>query len=356
MSKLNFNDANLTIIIPVYNTESYLLRCLESVDNPNVNVIIVDDGSYDKSPQIIDCFCSTRDNFEAIHISNHGAAYARLVGLKNVKTEYFAFVDSDDIANIDNMLKLCDDMKVNDIKVGNGRMTVYLPGSKIPLNSRKWHKEKIDFDYDKLEFSNITCSLLDKIWHISASDLFMEESSQKLYEDLEFVYYVMAKQRTMLHSDSITYNYCMRSAANNGTSLSGLKPITSNGLEQLIGATTSMKNKFKDSGLYDKFSDELDSIIIKNFYQRMRVIMLSGLIENKKEMLSMVFGILDNYIPDWRDNPYYLEGFKGCEYNDYISYLLVEVYSRLHNIISVYKGEDVMTLLDEYNRTIILKK
>lgn len=289
-------EKKLTIIIPVYNTEKYLLRCLNSVDNPYVNIVIVDDGSIDKSHQIIDEFCANHENFKAIHISNHGPAYARLVGLKEVITEYFGFVDSDDVANIDNALKLCMDMDKNNIKVGNGRMNVYLPDMNIPFNSRKWKKEQIYFDKDKRDFSNITCSLLDKVWHISCLDLFMDKSKQFLYEDLEFVYYVLARKGSMLHSNSIVYNYCMRSAANNSTSLVGLKPATSNGLKELIGATTSMKNKFIEYGCYDEFSSELDSIIIKHFYQRMRVIMMTKEIENKKEMLDLVFGILDSHV------------------------------------------------------------
>ncbi len=52
----------LTIIVPVYNTQNYVLRCLESLNHPNINVIVVDDGSTDKSSDLIDFYCQVPRN------------------------------------------------------------------------------------------------------------------------------------------------------------------------------------------------------------------------------------------------------------------------------------------------------
>ena len=222
------------------------------------------------------------------------------------------------------------------------------------IHSRKWKKEQIFFGKDKSSFANVTCTLWDKIYHIDCADAFMSKSKQKLYEDLEFVYYILAKEGCMLHTNSIIYNYCMRSADNNGTSLTGLKPVTSNGLQQLISASTSMKNKFIQAGLYEEFSDELDAIIIKNIFQRIRVILSSKIIQNKKDIISIILGILDSYIPNWQNNKYYIQGFKNSEYNDFISYLIVEPYIKILKV--PHKNNDNYSeLLEEYNKTIILK-
>ena len=96
----------LSIIIPVYKVENYLHKCVDSVLNQDYNdyeVILVDDGSTDNSPQICDEYVSRVKRGElkvksirVIHQSNAGLSAARNAGLKVAKGEYVCFVDSDD--------------------------------------------------------------------------------------------------------------------------------------------------------------------------------------------------------------------------------------------------------------------
>ena len=348
----------LTIIVPVYNTEKYILRCFNSINNPAVNVIVVDDGSFDKSPEIIDEYCKKHDNFKVIHTQNQGAATARVTGLKQVETKYFCFVDSDDIVNIDGYLDLVYKMDKENYKVGNGRMTVYLPDSSIPFNSRIWQKEHLDFSKDKLEFSNATCSLVDKIWHIDCAPLLMTESKEKVYEDMEIVYYVMAKNQIMLHSNDLIYSYCMRGLHGNSTCAIGLQETKSNGLDGLISAGFSMKDKFKEAGLYSEYKDELDSIMIKLIHQRIFNILKSEKILNKKEMAELAFKILNSVVPNWTQNKYLLSKFKGSEYNDLLFYIGTNILKRIYNVqiseLESYENYDY--LIDSYDKVIRLKK
>lgn len=98
---------NLSIIIPVYNVEKYITECLFSLSNqikPNIEVIIINDGSTDNSPQIIDDFISNlpeyfRTFFCVIHQKNRGVSNARNKALKASKGKYIAFIDSDDIVS-----------------------------------------------------------------------------------------------------------------------------------------------------------------------------------------------------------------------------------------------------------------
>ena len=89
---------SLSIIIPVYNTEKYLERCLESVSGLRypVDVILIDDGSSDESGRICDRYAQTDRRYRAIHQENRGLIDARKRGILEVQTDYFAFVDSDD--------------------------------------------------------------------------------------------------------------------------------------------------------------------------------------------------------------------------------------------------------------------
>ncbi|SFB19355.1 Glycosyl transferase family 2 [Acetitomaculum ruminis DSM 5522] len=88
------------IIVPIYNVEKYLKSCIESVRKQsyeNINIILVDDGSLDKSREICDLEAEKDPRIKVIHKKNGGISSARNAGLKASFSEYFIFVDSDDI-------------------------------------------------------------------------------------------------------------------------------------------------------------------------------------------------------------------------------------------------------------------
>lgn len=90
---------DISVIIPVYNTEKYLTTCVNSIlqqENVSLEIILVDDGSTDSSANICDDFAKKYDNISVIHIKNSGPATAKNVGLKLAKGYYISFTDSDD--------------------------------------------------------------------------------------------------------------------------------------------------------------------------------------------------------------------------------------------------------------------
>ncbi|WP_278627387.1 glycosyltransferase [Thomasclavelia cocleata] len=102
----------ISVIIPVYNVEKYLHRCVDSVINQtysNLEIILVDDGSTDTSSQICDDYQKKDKRVKVIHKKNNGAATSRNIGLFNAKGDYIAFVDSDDYIELDmyeNMMRI----------------------------------------------------------------------------------------------------------------------------------------------------------------------------------------------------------------------------------------------------------
>lgn len=89
----------ISIIIPVYNAENYLKRCLESVIHQTykeLDIIMVNDGSTDQSPNICDKYASIDSRIKVIHKKNRGVSNARNVGLNIAKGDYIHFVDADD--------------------------------------------------------------------------------------------------------------------------------------------------------------------------------------------------------------------------------------------------------------------
>lgn len=93
------NNPKVSVIVPIYNTAKYLPACLDSIINQthqNLEIILVDDGSTDSSPEIIKKYASKDRRIKVITQTNQGQSTARNSGLKNSTGEYISFVDSDD--------------------------------------------------------------------------------------------------------------------------------------------------------------------------------------------------------------------------------------------------------------------
>ena len=89
----------ISVIVPVYNVEKYLNRCIDSILNQTfkqIEIILVDDGSTDNSPTICDEYCDRYENIKVIHKENNRVAAARNDGIKIATGKYIALVDSDD--------------------------------------------------------------------------------------------------------------------------------------------------------------------------------------------------------------------------------------------------------------------
>lgn len=92
-------NPKVSIVIPVYNAEKYLSRCLNSIlkqTYSNIEIILVDDGSEDKSSYLCDRYAILDRRIKAYHKSNEGVSIARNYGIENCNGEYIVFVDSDD--------------------------------------------------------------------------------------------------------------------------------------------------------------------------------------------------------------------------------------------------------------------
>lgn len=93
------NSPLISVIIPIYNTEKYLAQCVDSVLNQtyqNYEIILVDDGSTDKSGKICDAYAEKDNRITVVHKSNSGQSSARNAALDIAKGKYIYFLDSDD--------------------------------------------------------------------------------------------------------------------------------------------------------------------------------------------------------------------------------------------------------------------
>ena len=89
----------LSIIVPIYNVEQYVDKCIQSILNQtyqNLEIILVDDGATDRSGSIADSYAAKDKRIKVLHKENGGISDARNYGLDHVTGDYILFVDSDD--------------------------------------------------------------------------------------------------------------------------------------------------------------------------------------------------------------------------------------------------------------------
>lgn len=95
----DIKNPKVSILVPIYNVEKYLARCIDSVlaqDFTDFELILVDDGSPDSCPQICDEYAEKDNRIKVVHKSNGGLVSARLAGFQQAEADYLMFLDSDD--------------------------------------------------------------------------------------------------------------------------------------------------------------------------------------------------------------------------------------------------------------------
>ena len=110
----------VSIIVPVYRVEKYLRKCLDSLiaqTYEKIEIILVNDGSPDNSPQICDEYAQADSRIKVIHQKNQGISAARNTGLSNISGEYVIFVDSDDWISQDTCERAVAAMKEQNVDI-----------------------------------------------------------------------------------------------------------------------------------------------------------------------------------------------------------------------------------------------
>ena len=132
--------SEISIIIPVYNVEKYLERCLESVLSQTfkeIEILLIDDGSTDSSGVICDDFAKKDTRIRVIHKKNGGLSSARNCGIENATSPLLGFVDSDDYIDPDMYEVLYNELKKADADIAMCDLVNCYEGQKIEKHNRE---------------------------------------------------------------------------------------------------------------------------------------------------------------------------------------------------------------------------
>ena len=207
----------ISIIVPVYNVEQYLVRCIDSILHQtytNLEVILVDDGSTDNCPSICDSYSIKDERIKVIHKQNGGLSSARNVGLDAANGEYIGFIDSDDF-----ILPEMYEVLFRLIKDSNADIGL-CSFQRVDEEGNPLHGDDDIFEPEVLSGGEALTAFMTKQWRyvivwnkLYEASIFLNIRfpEGRLHEDEFVVHHVLNKCRRIASTSTAMYMYTQRS-------------------------------------------------------------------------------------------------------------------------------------------------
>ena len=229
--KINYFMENplISIIVPCYNVERYLPKCVDSILNQtykNLEVWLVDDGSPDRCGEICDEYARKDLRVKVIHKKNGGLSDARNVAIDVATGSYIICIDSDDHVTFDHVETLYNLVKTYKVDFAASQFKEEPEGTEITLNSTKTVEKKLCM-YDAIETmfyqDMFETSAWGKIYSRSLFDDGIRYPKGKLYEDLPTTYKLIERAGDVAVTSKQTTYYLIRKNSIQGESFSERK-------------------------------------------------------------------------------------------------------------------------------------
>ena len=247
---------DITIIIPVYNTEKYLSDCLNSVlmqSYKNYEVLLIDDGSTDNSGQLCDKYAAEDNRIKVFHKTNGGQADARNFGIKRAKADYLYFLDSDDYISFDSLDFLLNKITNNNCEIAFANQIIFADGKEFHIANKRISQRVITPEeaiQKSLTLNNMTASSCGILFKKSLFNNLLFPVGRK-YEDIAIIPMIYSKASRIFITNEIKYFYRYRE--NSTTNYSSVNPgktiaLISDELlaaEELLGYTAKYYPKIK---------------------------------------------------------------------------------------------------------------
>ena len=193
------DNIKVSVIVPVYNSEQYLSECVNSIIRQtysNFELILIDDGSTDSSPQICDKYVLQDNRIRVIHNVNSGVANARNSGIKVATGDYIAFIDADDYWDNDFLFQMISSLEKNDMAICNLKK---FKDTKIAISDPEYKCNFSQWCWPLINGYSIACwkCIFNRDIVLNNNILFTE--GRKTGEDQEFTL------KYMLHINSVGY-------------------------------------------------------------------------------------------------------------------------------------------------------
>lgn len=323
------SDIKVSIVVPIYNLEKYIPRCLDALVGQtlkDIEIILVDDGSKDSAPQIIESYREKYpDIVRTFHKENGGEWSARTYGLKEARGEYVGFIDSDDVPEVTWAEKLYNVAKEFDADIAfSGYDRIDLDtGKVVSVEMTQYGKmmKEVDWSDDFIVYANP--SLWNKIYR------------RELVKDSEFLPFrgcndtlfliraYMDGAKKLAFIPDVLYHYYLRQS-------SQIHSLNTKDIENLKKYLLVMKDYTKQIGKYEEYRDTFANMAFVHLgISWAFMLSYDPDVKLRKELKSITEYLNENF-PEWRNSKNYSifhcfpKGFK------YILIWGVHLFYKLH--------------------------
>lgn len=285
----------LSIIVPVYNTEKYIEKCLNSLVNQtleDVEIILVNDGSTDGAKEIINNFCKIFPNkILCFDKENGGLSDARNFGIQKASGEYIGFVDSDDYIE-ENMYE----EMYNMAKQENSDIVECDFSWDFPNKTKKDIGNAYNTTEDFFTFGRVmACNKIYRKEIITANNI--DFPYGLLYEDVEFFYKLIPYIKKTSHINKVFYHYVQR---NNSIINSNDKKTN-----DIFIILKNIVTYYKEKNIYDEYKPFIEYLHIRILLGSsfLRILKINNK-KTRKQLLDQTYNELNLQFPNWKKNFY----------------------------------------------------
>ena len=286
----------LSVIVPMYNVEAWLEQCLNSLAAQtltDLEVLMVDDGSSDRTSEIAKSFAETHPGFRYFRKENGGLSDARNYGIPYSEGEYIAFLDSDDWVEPDIYERMLEMIGDADVCVADLEYCYENPSRNFVM------KGLSDQNADTVQKRALLSPLF--AWNkIYKASLFQKEGGYRYpvgswYEDHPVTTMIFAKAEEIAYLPEAGFHYRQREG-------SIMAARNDRRIVQIFDVLAMVRENFQKEGLYEKYRTELEYLHIEHLrlYGMFRFIRS----DDWKKYYDMSEQVMKEFYPHWKQNPY----------------------------------------------------
>ncbi|MCI5734154.1 MAG: glycosyltransferase [Tenericutes bacterium] len=309
------NKVLVSVIVPVYNVEKYLDKCLNSLANQtlkDIEIIIINDGTKDNSQKIIDKFCKKYNNFTFYIKENGGLSSARNYGLKYANGEYIGFVDSDDYVD-ESMFK-----DMYEYAVNNNKDIVVCDTINVYSKGHSYRTSNLNYSEDIVKNYIISPPMACiRLYSNRIKDkLYFEEGI--FYEDLNLIPSLVKYTKNVGFLENAYYYYLMRD-----NSIMKQRKFS----DRLLDIFKVLDNNYKL--LYSKYPEEIEYLYITHLLRTATLRFLSYDKILVTKCLEKINDEMKQKFPNWKKNKYLkLSSFK-------LKIICYLAYNKKYNLLKI---------------------
>ena len=258
------NKPLISVVIPAYNIDAYIERCLKSVANQtykNLEIIVINDGSKDNTKKVAEDFAKTDSRVKVISIVNGGVSNARNTGIDLAKGEFIGFVDGDDEIEEDMYELLLNNALKYDADISHCGYKMVFPSKEVEYYGTKELKVQNTKEslVDLLTGYPIEPSMCNKLYKRELFSDIKLDSEIKYNEDLLINFYLFKESAKSVFEDLSKYHYMLRKGS------AATSKISSKKMKDPIIVWNKIKSEVKaDNELYNKANSRYVHILFNN--------------------------------------------------------------------------------------------